>query len=211
MQPIDTTRSPKKIIEEVLNSLTHGLGAIAATLGLIFGLMSINGPSSYKIAFLIYAACLILLMTMSSLSHALVFSRAHKVFKILDESAIFLLIAGSFTPFVVTLFQGTSRAILLVIIWTMAGIGITTSAALPRLMVRAGMLFYLAFGWLGIIFIPKLHLIAAPVLWLLLSGGLLYTVGVLFYRSRKPFMHVGWHVLVLVASCLQYFAVIKLV
>lgn len=205
-------KSKLKIVEEIFNSILHGLGAIAGIVGLVLGIVTITADLSYKVGFIIYCASLILLMLMSCLYHALKFTKAIKVFRALDHSSIFLLIAGSFTPFIIQLYSGWLQIVLLSITWVIAitGVSLSPTVILPRDLKKTNAIFYIAFGWLALIFVPKIHMFSAVVLWLLIAGGALYTVGVILYANKKPFMHLGWHLIVIAAATLHFFAIIKL-
>lgn len=209
---IATNKTPVKIVEEVLSSTTHGLGAIAGIAGLTLGVIFLASPVSFKVAFIIYAVSLILLMLMSTLYHALTFTKAKKVFRVLDHNSIFILIAGSFTPFVIYLYDGWAQALLLAGVWTIAVIGIviTTLFVLPKDMKITGVLLYIAFGWMGLLFIPKMGMLSTPAIWLLLIGGILYTLGTIPFALKKPFAHFSWHIFVVAAACTHFFAIINL-
>ncbi len=204
---IDTRRS---LVEEIFNSITHGIGAVAGIVGLVIGSITLVTQTSFKVGFIIYAATLILLMTTSSLYHALIFSKARKVFQILDHSSIYILIAGSFTPFVIRLFDGWMRVAGLSLIWTLAAVGISLVAVFSNLSKRIGPLLYIGFGWLGVFLIPKLTHLQASILWLLMIGGVLYSFGVLLLISKRPFMHMAWHLFVVAAAVVHFFAIVKL-
>jgi hemolysin III len=205
-------KSKVKVVEEIFNSILHGLGAIAAIVGLIIGVITISSSVSFKMGFIIYCACLILLMLMSCLYHALKFTKAIKVFRALDHSSIFLLIAGSFTPFIIQLYSGWLQIVLLSVTWAIAVAGVTLSPTviLPKGLKKTNAFLYIAFGWLALIFVPKIHLFSVAVLWLLVAGGVVYTLGVIFYASKKPFMHFSWHICVMAGAILHFFAIIKL-
>lgn len=207
---IKNVKTPLKIVEEVFSSLTHGLGAIFGVVGLIIGLVTLDASTAFTISFWVYSICLVLLMTTSSLYHALKFTGAARVFQILDHGAIFLLIVGTFTPFIVAMYSGWTMAVLLIIAWSLAITGITLKATLPKVMNKFGAGIYIAFGWLAILFVPKMSSLPPNVIWLLIIGGLLYTTGAIFLASKKPFMHVTWHVFVVAAACTHYFAVLGL-
>ena len=200
-----------KIVEEVFNSVTHGLGAVVALVGLLFGVFVLKAPTVYKVGFLIFCGCLVLLMTISSLYHALFFTRAKEVFRRLDHSSIFLLIAGSYTPFVLSLYTGPAQWLLLVLVWACAITGVVFSAALPRLMKKFGMALFITFGWVGLLFVPKLGALHQTVILYLLAGGILYTLGAVFLAFKKPFMHMSWHVFVVAAASMHFVAIWKLV
>ncbi|MFZ1324183.1 MAG: hemolysin III family protein [Candidatus Saccharimonadales bacterium] len=204
-------RTAAVITEEVINSSLHGLGAIAGIAGLIIGLIMLQGaPASYAAAFSVYGVCLIILMLMSCLYHALKFTRARKVFRVLDHSSIFLLIAGSYTPFVMMLYGGWTQALMLAFIWSIAITGITLRAALPKLMSRYGMVVYIAMGWLGLMFIPKLGSLPPSAIWLLFAGGVFYTIGAALLAIKRPFIHTAWHLLVIAAALSHYLAIAQL-
>jgi len=206
-------QSKSKIIEEIFNSIAHGLGAVAGIIGLILGVIFLVLPISLRVGFIIYCTSLILLMLTSTLYHSLTFTKAKKVFRILDHNSIFLLIAGSFTPFIIYLYGGWARALFLAAIWLIAagGIVVTTLWVLPRDMKITGVMIYIVFGWLGLLFIPKIGMLSHSVIWLVLLGGILYTLGTVPFALKKPFAHFSWHVFVASAAILHFLAVIKLV
>lgn len=204
------SKSATSIVEEVLSSVTHGLGAAAGIAGLVLGIVSLHAPLSFRIGFVVYAASLILLMTISTLYHALSFSRARRVFLVLDHSSIFILIAGSYTPFILTLYAGWACVVMLAVVWAIAAASIAINASIPKVMERASMAFYIGFGWLALLLLPKLSLLSPAVLWLLVAGGVLYTVGAVFMALNKPFFHLSWHVFVLAAAASHFFAILRL-
>jgi hemolysin III len=205
--------SATSIIEEVLNSVTHGIGAIAGILGMLLGLVLMVTPNGLKIGFIIYVTCLILLMLASTLYHALAFTKAKRVFQAIDHSGIYLLIAGTFTPFIVYLYQGWQKITLLVMVWIIAvtGIAITTTILLPRKIIWGEVIFYVCFGWMGLVLLPKIHLVDPIVIWLLIAGGILYTLGILPFALKKSFAHFSWHLFVIGAATAHFFAIINLV
>lgn len=179
--------------------------------GLVFGTVSLRVGRPYLVAFLVYASTLILMMTVSTLYHALIFTRSAAVFKTLDHSGIFLLIAGSYTPFIVKLFHGTVQIIFLAILWSVTAAGIALAATLRKTMAKFEIAVYVIMGWFAVIFfIPKLSAMPRSVLWLVVSGGVLYTVGALFQPGKKPFFHVVWHMFVNVAATLHFLAILLL-
>lgn len=206
------TRTAVNIVEEIFNSITHGLGMAGAITGLVLGIIILALPVPLKVGFIIYAASLILLMLASTLYHALTFTRANKVFRAIDHSSIFILIAGSFTPFIIYLYNGWAQAIFLAGIWLTAVIGIiiTNTIVLPKNKKLTGVMLYIGFGWMGLLLIPKIGMMNAPVIWLLLAGGILYTVGTIPFAFKKPFMHFSWHLFVIGAAVAHFFAIISL-
>lgn len=203
-------KSALHITEEVFNSVVHGLGTIAAIVGLTIGLLTFNATTSFVVSFWVYGVCLILLLAMSTLYHALKFTRARTVFRVLDHSGIFLLIAGSFTPFIVVLYSGVGQAALLVAIWAAAITGVVFKATLPKIMSRYGVGIYIALGWMALVLLPKLSSLAPLTIWLLVAGGVLYTVGAILLVIRAPFVHTAWHVFVLAAAAAHFLAVLQL-
>ncbi|HUC96781.1 MAG TPA: hemolysin III family protein [Candidatus Saccharimonadales bacterium] len=213
MNKTNTNNNPAvKIVEEIFNSITHGLGAIAAVIGLVLGIVIMTWPTSFKVGFIIYASSLIILMLASTLYHSLTFTRAKKVFRAIDHSSIFILIAGSFTPFIIYLYKGWDEILFLVAVWLIAagGIAVTTTLVLPKKMKLTGIMLYIGFGWMGLFLIPKMSLVNSSVIWLLIAGGILYTVGTIPFAFKKPFAHFSWHLFVIAAACAQFFAIIKL-
>jgi hemolysin III len=212
MTRTELKRTTIKIVEEIFNSITHGLGAAAGITGLVLGIIMLARPVSLKVGFIIYAASLIILMLTSTLYHALTFTKAKKVFRFLDHSSIFVLIAGSFTPFVIYLYEGLPQVLLLAAVWLIAAIGITVTTifVLPKDMKITGVLLYIGFGWMALLLIPKMGLLSASVIWLLLDGGILYTLGTIPFALKKPFAHFSWHLFVIAAACSHFFAIIRL-
>jgi len=204
---------PFTIVEEIFNSITHGLGAIASIVGLVLGIIFISTSTSFKAGYIIYASSLIILMLSSMFYHLLIFTKANKVFRAIDHSSIFILIAGTFTPFAIYLYDGWSRLFFLAAIWGIAaaGISITTTLLIPRKMKITGILIYICFGWLGLLLLPKMNLVDSSVIWLLIFGGLLYTLGTIPFALKKSFAHFSWHLFVIGGACAHYFAIIRLV
>lgn len=208
---VKTRPTGGKITEEVLNSTVHGLGAIAGIVGLIIGIITIQGSTRAMIGFIVYGVTLVILMVMSSLYHALYFSRAKKVFQKLDHSSILLLIAGSYTPFVLYLYSGWQLLLMLTLVWSIAVMGIVIKTAMPITAKRIGVGLYIGFGWLALLFAPRFSNLEGTVITLLITGGVLYTLGAAMMAFKKPFMHFGWHIMVVLAACMHFFAIVNLV
>lgn len=171
-----------------------------------------TSSTSFRVGFIIYSASLIILMLASTLYHALAFTRANKVFRAIDHSSIFILIAGSFTPFIIYLYKGWAEALFFSAVWLIAaaGIAVTTTLVLPKKMKFTGIMLYIGFGWMGLLLIPKMGLVSSTVIWLLIIGGVLYTIGTIPFAFKKPFAHFSWHLFVIAAAVAQFFAIIKL-
>ena len=201
--------------EEIAASVTHGVGAglSIAGLTLLIVLAAIYGDAWQVVAFSIYGTSLFLLYLASTLYHAIQNPRAKRVFRVLDHAAIYLLIAGTYTPFLLVGMRGAMGWTLLVTIWAMALAGIIWKIFfLGRLEILAT-IFYVLMGWLAIIGIKEM-LVSIPTtgLILLVTGGLVYMLGIIFYAWKKiPYNHAIWHLFVLGGSILHFFAITTLV
>jgi len=223
--------------QELANSLTHGLGAAlsVAALALMTTFAALRGDARHVVGAVIFGSTLVLLYTLSTLYHAFRGPRVKKVFKILDHSAIYLLIAGTYTPFTLAAIRGAWGWSLFGVIWGLAAAGVALKATLyakwvpavvpkavdhlhaapdlpapPRRMKRVSTLLYLAMGWLIVIAIVPLWraLPAAGLAWLF-GGGLCYTAGAAFYSWRSlRFHHAIWHLFVMAGSFCHFYAVL---
>jgi hemolysin III len=213
---------PYSLGEEIANSIIHGLGTTlsisALTLLIVFAAQSGNGWA--LASGIVYGIALVLEYTASTLYHSFPWPKAKHVFKILDHCGIYLLIAGTYTPFcLVTLRDVPMGPVqhtgiwLFALVWalTIAGISVEAAWAYRPRWLSAGI--YLILGWLVLVAVqPLVHTIAAAGLWLLVAGGLCYTVGTVFYvLKRVPYMHAVWHVFVLAGSVLHFLAVLLFV
>ncbi len=202
------------IIEEILNVITHGLGLVLSIIGLIILLNSkhINFSLEKIIGFSIFGIVLIFSYTISTLYHSLIFTKAKKVFKILDHSSIFLLIAGTYTPFLLIALKGKLGLVLLFSIWFFAILGIVLKVFYVSKFKKLSLVFYLFMGWLIVFGIkPLLNSLPVESVVLLVLGGLSYTFGIAFYLFKKlPFNHAIWHIFVLSGSICHFFAMLYL-
>lgn len=201
--------------EEIVNSVTHGIGAALSVIGgialIVFA--ALYGDAWRIVSFSIYSVTLVILYLASTLYHSVRDLRLKRIFKILDHSCIYLLIAGTYTPFLLVSLRGPWGWTLLGVIWGLALVGIIFKIFSAQRFRRFVVLGYLLMGWLCVIAGRELLLRvpAEGLLWLAL-GGLLYTVGVLFYAWRKlPYGHAIWHLFVLGGSICHYLAVLSLV
>jgi hemolysin III len=198
--------------EEIANSVSHGVGlmaAIAATPVLIHSALA-RGRLPDTIGATVFAVTIILLYLASSLYHALPPGKAKRVFRILDHSAIFLLIAGTYTPFTLGVLLGAWGWTLLSLIWGLALIGITLTALAGTSHPGLSTALYLGMGWLVLVAARPLWLGVplAGLLWLS-GGGLAYTAGVLFLSAKRmPYRHFVWHLFVLAGSFCHFVAVL---
>jgi hemolysin III len=200
--------------EEIANAVTHGIGALVAAAGLVvMVVVAARRGSAWQVAACsIYGASLVLLYLNSTLYHALAHNRAKHVFKILDHASIYVLIAGTYTPFTLVTLGGGWGWALFGIVWGLAIVGVVfKSIWIGRLKILSTAV-YVAMGWLAIVAVKPL-LAALPVsgfLWLL-AGGLCYTGGVAFYASRWRYAHFLWHLWVMAGSACHYWAVYRYV
>jgi hemolysin III len=198
--------------EEIANSLTHGLGsglAIAALVILVaFAVLADDG---YKLAgAIVYGVALVLQYAASTLYHAVSQPRAKHVFKILDHCGIYLLIAGTYTPFCLVTLRDANGWWLLGVIWGIALTGIVLEAFWVYRPRWISALLFLGMGWMVMTSVgPLIDNLAPGGLWLLVAGGLAYTVGTAFYvLEHIRYMHAVWHLWVLAGSVLHFLAVL---
>ena len=200
------------LIEEIVNALTCGVGVLLSIAGLVLLVTSaaFHGDAWQVVSFSIYGASLILLYTASTLYHAIQSPRIKRIFEIVDQSAIYLLIAGTYTPFTLVTIRSALGWSLFGVIWGLAVIGIAVTWWFPaeKLQIFSS-LSYLVMGWLIVIGAGPLlqKLPAAGIFWLT-AGGVLYSVGVpIFFFKRRRFAHTVWHLFVLGGSICHYVAV----
>jgi hemolysin III len=198
--------------EELAHSITHGIGLLAAIAGLVVLVgLAVGTQDPWRIAAcVIYASTLVLLYAASTLYHSLSSTRARHVFQVLDHSAIFLLIAGTYTPFALVSLRGPWGWALLTIVWGLAVIGVTMKAVFGARWPIVSTALYIGMGWTVVIAVKPLvaHVPPAGIAWLL-AGGLAYTGGVVFYAwTRLRYSHAIWHLFVLAGSVCHYIAVV---
>ncbi len=199
--------------EEIANAVTHGAGLLAAALGAPFLVLAAQarGDDALRIAgVVVFAVTLVLLYAASTLYHAVpVASEWKRILRLIDHSAIYLLIAGTYTPFAIGVLRGVMGWSLFGVIWTAAVVGIVFKTTLGFRFPRASTITYVAMGWVGALTIKPMveALPFAGVAWLI-GGGLAYTGGVVFYAARRPrYMHAVWHLFVLTGSACHWCAV----
>jgi len=199
--------------EEIANSASHGIGLVAVLVGtpvLVLAAARDGGPAEI-VGASVFAASAFLLYLASTLYHAMPENRAKRVFRILDHSAIFLLIAGTYTPFTLGVLRGAWGWTLFGLVWGVAVLGIVLKAAggVGHPWLSTGV--YIAMGWLALVAVGPLWLRMPVSAWgWLLAGGLAYTAGTVFYASdsRIRYGHFVWHVFVLAGTTCHFFAVL---
>lgn len=198
--------------EEIANSVTHGLGIVFGIAGLavLIAFASSRGDVWHVVGCGVFGAALILLYTTSTLYHSIPLPRVKAVLRTLDHSAIFVLIAGTYTPFLLVNLRGPWGWSLFAAIWGLALSGIALRVARGRRSSRWAVALYIGMGWAALVAIgPLAERVAPGGLWLLVLGGLAYTLGVGFYLWRRlPYHHAIWHVFVLAGSALHFFAIL---
>lgn len=198
--------------EEILNSISHGLGAVFGALGTAYMIVytSFLGNVWMIVSASIYGFTLITLYTMSTLYHAITNERAKKVLRVLDHSTIFLLIAGTYTPLSLVTMRGPMGWTIFGVVWGCAAIGITFNAINIEKFKKLSMVLYIISGW-AVVIGAKVIIgnMAAGGLWLLLIGGIFYTGGIAFYVLKKhKYFHGIWHFFVLAGSIAHYFSIL---
>ncbi len=193
------------------NSLTHGIAAVvsAGLLALMVVYASLYGSVWHVVSFSIYGATMVLLFTASTCYHAVRNVRVKKILRIVDHSAIFLLIAGTYTPITLTALRGPLGWSLFGCVWGIAAVGIVLKIFFTGRFRVVSTLLYLLMGWLVVLAVrPIYQQLPRAALYWLLAGGLAYTGGVVFYlRKSLPFNHAIWHLFVFAGSLCHYAAI----
>lgn len=203
---------PNTLGEEIANSITHGIGAALSIAGLvILVVLAVTRGDAWRIvSFSIYGATLIILYLASTLYHSFRHPGVKRIFRIIDHSSIFLLIAGTYTPFLLVRLRSTTGWILFGIIWALAGLGIGFKALYINRHAKISVAIYVAMGWLCVVAIRQmLANIPAGGIIGLAAGGLLYTAGIVFYAWHGlRYSHAIWHLFVLGGSISHYYSIL---
>lgn len=198
--------------EEIANSISHGLGLVLALVALPILVVSAMriGSTQFMVGASVFGATMVLLYLASTLYHSIAHERAKRLCRLFDHSAIFLLIAGTYTPFTLGVLRGVWGWTLLAIIWCLAIAGIVVKA-LPRTRHSwISMVLYLVMGWLCVVAIkPIFQLVPVPGILLIAAGGAAYTSGLAFFAApRLRYGHFIWHLFVIAGSTFHFFAVL---
>ena len=211
-QNMESSSNRYSIKEEIANSITHGIGILLAigALVILATVAGIYGNPRHVISVSVYGFTLILLYTASTLYHSIQSPRTKNMLQILDHSAIYMLIAGTYTPFTLVNLRGPWGWSLFSVVWCLALIGIAIQLGRMERWRIVSLVLYVGMGWTVLVAIkPLISSVATGGLILLLLGGLAYTFGILFYRWESlKFNHAIWHIFVLTGSILHFFAVL---
>ncbi len=202
----------QSIGEEIANSISHGAGFLAALIALPVLLIGAAPHGATAIVgAAVFAASMVLLYFTSTLYHALAPNRTKRIFRILDHAAIYLLIAGTYTPFTLGVLRGPWGWTLFGIIWALAVAGIVLKAVKGVHHRRLSIGLYLAMGWLIVVAAkPLWHAMPGWGLFWLAAGGIAYTAGVAFYANRRMrYAHFVWHLFVLAGTSCHFVAVLR--
>jgi len=199
--------------EEIANAITHGIGFLLSIAGLVLLIMrSINADKDalFLVGSIVFGSSMIILYACSTLLHSLPFKRTKRMLTILDHSAIYVLIAGTYTPFLLVSLNGTLGWTLLAIVWLIAILGIIFKSIFADRFNVLSTIGYLIMGWL-ILFVagPIFEALHTTGFILLVTGGVLYSTGTIFYFwERLPFNHAIWHLFVLAGNACMFFCVL---
>ncbi|MGB4440957.1 MAG: hemolysin III family protein [Coriobacteriia bacterium] len=204
-------KHPYSLGEEIANAVTHGVGAalsVAALVVLIF-IAAMWGNGWHLASAIVYGVTMFLLYTASTLYHAITHPGARRVFKVIDHAGIYLLIAGTYTPFTLVTIRDEGGWWLFAVVWTLAVAGISLEAFWVDRPKWVSAVVYLGMGWLAIFAIKPIANNLEPAgVRLLIAGGLAYSLGTIFYLLKKvKWMHPVWHLWVLAGSLLHFLSV----
>ncbi|MBE8554991.1 MULTISPECIES: PAQR family membrane homeostasis protein TrhA [Vibrio] len=199
-------------IEERANAITHGLGVVLGVVGLALLLIRAFDYQADMLtvaSMAVYGSSIILLFLASTLYHSITTEKTKRLLKTLDHCAIYLLIAGSYTPFLLVSLRTPLAMGLMAVIWGIALVGIIMKIAFVYRFKRLSLVTYLAMGWLSLIVVYQLAMnIEMGGLVLLALGGVIYSLGVIFYVAKRiPYNHAIWHLFVLAGCACHFFAI----
>lgn len=194
--------------EEWINSLSHGIGLVAAVVGLVFILLRAQDTLAITVS-AIYGTTLILMFLSSTLYHAIAHQRAKGWLKLFDHSAIYLLIAGTYTPLLLVSVGGWLGITMTALVWILALGGVMFKLIAQHRFPRISVATYLLLGWIALGIIYPLYLaLPGAGLWLIVAGGLCFSIGVIFYVAKKvKYTHAIWHMFVIGGCSCHYFSI----
>lgn len=201
------------ILIEVFNAITHGVGALLSVIGLILLVQkAITTPDfsvSEIVSYIIYGSSLVILFLASTLYHSFSFTGLKDLFQKIDHASIYLLIAGSYTPYLMVTVGGVMGYIFLGIVWFAAIAGIIFEVVWTNRFPKLSTYLYLIMGWMGLLLIYPLYLnFAVSGIVLLFLGGVFYSLGTFFYRMKhNGWMHVIWHLFVVAGAAFMFLSI----
>ena len=212
MSPRKEPRVRNRIREEIANSITHGVGLGLSVVGLVILILlaCLNGGALQIASCAVYGVTLVALYTASTLYHSFRSPRLKHAFQVIDHCSIYLLIAGTYTPFTLVMLRGGWGWSLFGLVWSLSFCGVIFKLFCINRFKILSTVVYVLMGWLALIAIkPILTMVPLGCIGLLVAGGLLYTIGVLFFAwERLPYHHAIWHLFVVAGSILHFLAVI---
>jgi len=212
MEDLEPQYRPLTLAEEIANGISHGVGLLLALVAIPFLLLPAieAGRVRFIVGVSVFGATVILLYLASTLYHSITHEAAKRIFRLFDHTAIFLLIAGSYTPFALGVLRGPWGWSLLAAVWTLAIVGITLKIRKRTRHSRISIVLYVIMGWLAIVAVkPILALVPLPGIILILAGGIAYTGGLAFFAAhRLRYSHFIWHLFVIAGTTCHFFAVL---
>jgi len=192
--------------EELLNVITHGVGALFAVIGLVLLILNYNSNIIHIRYVIIYGLSLILLFSASSIYHFVSIPKYKRALRKLDHISIYILIAGTYTPICMSVLKDSRGILLVILVWSITAFGIILKLLFTGKFEKVSLLLYLAMGWLVVLDIKMLYLsISTEALIYLIHGGIFYSAGVVFYVMHSlKYHHVIWHLFVLLGSFFHY-------
>lgn len=206
---------PQTLEEELANSLTHGIGVLfsVVAISLLITFSVLNGNLLHIISSSFFGGAFLLMYTFSTLYHAIQHQKTKTLLRIFDHISIYILIAGTYTPFLLIGLGGTTGWVMFGIVWLIAVMGIFFKIFYKHRFPRMSLILYLGMGWIAVfIAFPLYENLPAHILGLLVGGGLSYTLGTIFYVNKKMiYAHAIWHLFVLIGTITHFIAVMYLV
>ena len=210
MRKVDRTLPKYTLGEELINAITHGVGALLSLIAMVV-LLLLCESAVEVVSTVVYTVSLFCLYIGSTIYHALAPNGGKKVFRILDHCFIYVLIAGTYTPYCLLVIGGWLGITLLSLVWACSALGITLNAIDIKRFAVISMILYIGIGWVVVFaFRYLLQNLTSAELWLLIAGGIVYTLGACFYGigSKVKYIHSVWHFFVLGGSILQFFSIL---
>lgn len=201
--------------EEIANAITHGIGSLLAIAGLVILVVQSSryGDPWYITSYSIFGACMIILYLESTLYHSLPGKTVKKVFRVFDHCSIYLLIAGTYTPYILTSLRDPLGFTIFGIEWGLAILGIVIKSFTTGKFEKLSTLIYLLMGWLIILHIKKLSIVVPTIsIIYLIAGGLSYSLGcILFIKDNIPYNHPIWHLFVIAGTTFHFFSLLYMI